>query len=548
MFERKHFNGQIINRPWLIYSEITGKVFCGPCRLFQEINNDLYLASEGYNDWRSASARLKEHENSSCHKTCVVKLMDRGNVTQRIDSKLMEQVNQEKIYWKNVLTRIVAIVKKLASRGLPFRGHDEIIGSVNNGNFLMIVELLSEFDLFLSQHVTRFQNSGSGNTSYLSSTIYEEIIKLISKKVKNAIVAQIKTSKYYSIIVDSTPDISHIDQLSFIVRYVNEKGNAMERFLGFIDNAGHKSEKLTNIVIDTLDCLEINLIDCRGQAYDNANNMSESYKSLQARIRELNPLAFYIPCAAHSLNLVGTHSAETSSQSVKCFCLLQHVYNFFSASTHRWSILTSLLKSNAKMVKSLSFTRWSSRNDACVSLNESWDEIIQVLSIIELDKTEKSETICEASGLRIQLEKLEMAFMAVLWGFLLNRLNAVSKKLQDVNIDVCTVLELYDSLIHLVNSQRDAFDEYEEKALSKDLYPNIEIALRIFVPTPATNCTAERSFSVLKRMKNYLQSTMSLDRLNSLAILTIESDLTSSLEYEDIIDDFSRIKSRKKPM
>lgn len=67
----------------------------------------------------------------------------------------------------------------------------------------------------------------------------------------------------------------------------------------------------------------------------------------------------------------------------------------------------------------------------------------------------------------------------------------------------------------------------------KDL-SNIEIALRIFVSTPATNCTVERSFSVLKRMKNYLRSTMSQERLNSLALLTIESDLTSSLEYEDI--------------
>jgi hypothetical protein len=88
------------------------------------------IISEGYNDWRSASLRLKEHENSSCHKTCVVKLMDRRNVIQRIDSKLMEQVNKEKIYWRSVLTRIVVIVKKLVSRGLPFRGHDEIIGSV----------------------------------------------------------------------------------------------------------------------------------------------------------------------------------------------------------------------------------------------------------------------------------------------------------------------------------------------------------------------------------------------------------------------------------
>lgn len=47
-------------------------------------------------------------------------------------------------------------------------------------------------------------------------------------------------------------------------------------------------------------------------------------------------------------------------------------------------------------------------------------------------------------------------------------------------------------------------------------------------------------------MKNYLRSTMSQERLNSLAILTIESDLMSSLEYEDIIDDFSRMRSRKK--
>jgi len=53
-----------------------------------------------------------------------------------------------------------------------------------------------------------------------------------------------------------------------------------------------------------------------------------------------------------------------------------------------------------------------------------------------------------------------------------------------------------------------------------------------FVSTPASNCTAERSYYVLKRMQNYLQSTMSQDRLNSLAILT------SSLEYKDIIDDF----------
>jgi len=61
-----------------------------------------------------------------------------------------------------------------------------------------------------------------------------------------------------------------------------------------------------------------------------------------------------------------------------------------------------------------------------------------------MDKTEKSETKCEARGLRIQIEKLDVPLMASVWSFLLHKLNAVSKQLQDVNIDVCTVLELYD--------------------------------------------------------------------------------------------------------
>lgn len=37
------------------------------------------------------------------------------------------------------------------------------------------------------------------------------MIKLMANKVNNVIVTQIKTNKYYSIIVDSTPDIFHVD-------------------------------------------------------------------------------------------------------------------------------------------------------------------------------------------------------------------------------------------------------------------------------------------------------------------------------------------------
>jgi len=62
-------------------------------------------------------------------------------------------------------------------------------------------------------------------------------------------------------------------------------------------------------------------------------------------------------------------------------------------------------------------------------LNESWDQIIQALNTIEMDKTEKSETKCETCGLKIHIEKLEVAFMVLVWGFFLHRLIAVSKQL-----------------------------------------------------------------------------------------------------------------------
>jgi hypothetical protein len=42
----------------------------------------------------------------------------------------------------------------------------------------------------------------------------------MASKILTQIKDEIKISKYYSIIVDSTPDISHIDQLIFVIRYI----------------------------------------------------------------------------------------------------------------------------------------------------------------------------------------------------------------------------------------------------------------------------------------------------------------------------------------
>lgn len=679
LFQKNNFNGEKQQRSYLVYSQSKGVVFCAPCRLF---GGKSQLAESGFNDWKNGTARLNEHEHSAEHKSCVLALKSRTCISGRIDERLTKQLSDEIQYWRNVLKRVVAAVKALGIRGLAFRGKDDRFGSTHNGNYMMMFEFLSEFDPFIAEHIARYGNAGKGVTSYLSFATCEQFIQLMADNVTKQIVQEAKTAKYFSISIDSTPDSSHTDQLAFILRYVKEDGLPIERFLRFIPNPGHKSEQLAEVVLATLKSYGLDIANCRGQSYDNASNMSGHYTGLQARILERNPLAVYIPCSAHSLNLVGKHAAESCKEACAFFCLLQYLYTFFTSSTHRWEILQEHLSSvpNTLALKRLSDTRWSAREDACRSLNRNWTQVIQALTTIKENTAESPGTCKEAEGLLNKLQRLETALMSGLWGTILERFGAVSKKIQSIAIDVGIVVELYESLIQFVRDTREIFLTYEATAIekssvkdyevkrkgiqarkssatsgktqeeeaqekfrintfyvicdnlvaelerrktaydsffgkfkfitdltkiepsailknatelctsySKDLeqecffdeclhyrsyllssavehtsvldmsqvirerelqsiYPNVDIALRMFLCTAATNCSAERSFSTLKRVKNYLRSRMGEERLNSLAVLAIESELTKSLDYDELINSFATQRVRRKPL
>jgi len=94
---------------------------------------------------------------------------------------------------------------------------------------LGILELIAKFDPFLKEHLNNY-GSGSGKTNYISSYTVREIIILMGDKVLKHIIEEIKNSKYFGMI-DSTPDITHIDQLAIVLRYVNCDGQPVERFV-----------------------------------------------------------------------------------------------------------------------------------------------------------------------------------------------------------------------------------------------------------------------------------------------------------------------------
>ena len=92
----------------------------------------------------------------------------------------------------------VYIVKFLATRSFAFRGSEEKIGSQTNGNFLGIIELISQCDPFLAEHLVKHGNLGSGKTSYLCKTINKELMHLMGKEVFSFIIKEMNDRKNFS--------------------------------------------------------------------------------------------------------------------------------------------------------------------------------------------------------------------------------------------------------------------------------------------------------------------------------------------------------------
>lgn len=171
--------------------------------------------------------------------------------------------------------------------------------------------------------------------------------------------SEIKDSKYYAIILDCTPDISHQEQMSVVVRTVSlgKTPEIKEHFLGFLVAPESTGQGLSELILQRLEELNIPFEDCRGQSYDNGANMKGANKGVQARLLKKNPCAFYVPCGAHTLNLVISDAAKVSVDATCFFGNVEKIYKLFSGSPQRWAIL----KKHVITLKSWSETRWESR-------------------------------------------------------------------------------------------------------------------------------------------------------------------------------------------
>ena len=138
--------------------------------------------------------------------------------------------------------------------------------------------------------------------------------------------------------------------------------------------------------------------------------MSGRYNGLQTKVAAKNNLAAWIPCAGHSL-LVVKAAAECCTAAVSFFDIMQCVgpYIFFTASTHRYEVLSNALKSaniSVCVPKRINTIRWSCRADASKAFVQGYPEIKNAL-------TESADNPNEVP--KVRSESYERRFLCACW-------------------------------------------------------------------------------------------------------------------------------------
>ena len=266
-----------------------GKAFCVVCRYCSE-KNSLGLSKKGddaftlvgFDNWKKARERFNTHALSDTHKEAVLKI--ELSKQESVHALINKQAMAEQKVRQQMLLKQISSLKYLLRQGLAVRGHDDL-----EGNLLQLLKLQSSDCTELTWIRER---------RYFSPVILNEQISLMGLTVLRGLLNDIKAAQWFSIIVDEATDISHKEQLTLCVRWVDMELTIHEDPLELVHVPKTDANTLTSVVKDCLIRFSLPISQCRGQAYDGASNTSGHLNRVAAQIEDV-PVAFFLHCFAH---------------------------------------------------------------------------------------------------------------------------------------------------------------------------------------------------------------------------------------------------------
>jgi len=253
----KLVNGKTENRTWLAYSPSTDKVYCWTCKLFGTPRAQKGLfASSGCNSWGHLSGihgRLYKHETCKDHLEAELNRVMYIN-NNRIDLQLTKSSNTQVAANREVVKVLMDIVVCLAKHNSALRGHLESANDNIQGQFLDWVNLFSKYHPVLRAHLDHIQSSSKKTRlSFMSKGSQNAMLECIAETIRKKILNEVKLSGMYSLILDSTTDVSKLDQFAFVLRYCTTDGTIHERLMCVdetVDSTGNGMFQLFSKICD----------------------------------------------------------------------------------------------------------------------------------------------------------------------------------------------------------------------------------------------------------------------------------------------------------
>lgn len=132
---------------------------------------------------------------------------------------------------REIVKQLIDITLYLGRHGLAFRGHREGWYEQNKGNFKDLIILISKYSPIMAQYITEIKiQKHKSECSFISWRKQNLLIDTISECIATFIDKEIVGARFFSISIDSTFDISRKEQVSFVIRYV-QNDTVKERFI-----------------------------------------------------------------------------------------------------------------------------------------------------------------------------------------------------------------------------------------------------------------------------------------------------------------------------
>ncbi|KAL4119802.1 hypothetical protein QTP88_012569 [Uroleucon formosanum] len=325
-------------RTWCTYDETNVKMFCSVCLAFSIDKNPF---TYGMCDWKHICQRISEHENSKAHNQCCEAYfmhIQKRDVGFLLMENQMHQQREEVKKNRQVLDRIIEVCKVIGKRGLSVRGKRNEAAyflkdpTLDHGTFLEMIILISKYDAVLNEHINNIINKsekmhlqgskGRGNfVSLLSHYSINNVISTISSIIKQTISSQISKAQMFSVLIDTTQDVTVMDQCSIVLRYVTN-GTINEKLIAVKCCTDSTGKGMMELLQSALEEVKVNPEKCIGNATDGAANMQGVYNGFTAWLSKVAPEQIHVWCFSHVLNLVITDATKNPVPVVNFFSLI----------------------------------------------------------------------------------------------------------------------------------------------------------------------------------------------------------------------------------